>query len=182
MKKTLCLFCILLFVSTMYSDIRGQNIFLDIFFAEPRHGGFKILKHDDYDISDANHFVGSGVLALGFYKLFQSRKIKHPKVWAGVLTTSLGLLKEWEDGYREGWSIKDTILNQFGIVSFLLLSEYTHFTLTIDEVFSRPHYFGVGLRFFRTSEIKPLNSSIGFFAYYITMMKLGWVWTSTYCT
>jgi hypothetical protein len=122
-------------------------------------------KNDKLDFSHAAHFAGSGVLAVGFYKFFQSWNIKHPKVWAGVFASSLGLLKEWEDGYREGWGIYDSIFNQLGIVTFLLLSEYTHFTVTYEQVLLKPNNFGVGLRFFRTSEFKPLNTSFGFYTY-----------------
>ncbi|MFQ5824240.1 MAG: hypothetical protein ACE5JB_09315 [bacterium] len=69
MKGMLCVFCLLLFGGTIHSDVRGQNIF-DIFFGEPRKGRFKILKHDEFDISDATHIAGSGVASVGFYTLF----------------------------------------------------------------------------------------------------------------
>ena len=162
-KFTICLILMLFTVS----ETRAQFHLFD----EPRKGGFKILENDNFDITNTQHFAGSGLLALGFYKIFQTRESKQAKLKAALLASSLGLLKELEDGFREGFGIKDTIFNELGIITFLLLSDYSHFTLTFEQLFLSSKDFGLGLRFFRTSEFNLLNGSLGFFVYYSNYKK-----------
>ncbi len=130
-------------------------------FKEPRSGGFKIRQNDALDFTNSQHFVGSGILALALHQAIRNTEVKHPKVLAGILASGIGLLKEYEDGYREGWGTYDYVFNQLGIISFLLASELTHFTVTVDQVLNSGRDIGVGLRFFATDTFSPLNASFG---------------------
>ena len=93
--------------------------------------------------------------------------VKHSKVKAGLLASGLGLLKEVEDGFREGFGINDAIFDQLGVVSFLLLSDYLHYTFTFEQIISTADDRGLGVRFFKTSgRPGPLSPTLGFFVYY----------------
>lgn len=155
-------FAPLLVVLVFFSSAHAQYFL----FKHPRHGGFKFVPHDRYDFSNWQHFTGSGMLAVGFFKLFRKKNIRHAKVKAALLASTLGLLKEFEDGYREGWGVHDTIFNQLGIVSFLLLQNYTGFTLTVMPVMASAHDVGFGVRFFRSREIPFVRTSFGVFLNY----------------
>ncbi len=160
MKKYCYMIISVLILIVIQSEVQGQ------LFDSPRRGGFKFIKNDNFDITNAQHFVGSGIVAVGFYKLFKPLSMSHPKVAAGLVTSFLGLLKEYEDGHREGFGKKDAIFNQIGIVTFLLLSEYSNYTLTYEQIISSPNNLGLGIRFFRTADFTPLKTSIGLFIYY----------------
>jgi hypothetical protein len=107
------------------------------------------------------------MLAVGFYEILRSQDVSHAKMKAALLSFSCGMLKEAEDGYREGWGRIDTIFNQLGILSFLLLSDYAKFTLGIEQTYARVNDFGLSVRFFDFDRL-PMNSSIGFYALYNT--------------
>lgn len=143
-----------------------QTVAQNYLFDEPRRGGLKFIPHDNVDITNAMHFSGSGMLARGFYNLYQSRGVKHPKLWAGISACGLGLLKEYEDAYREGWGRFDTIFNQLGILSFLLLKDYTRYSFTVEQVMTPLERIGVGIRFFRSETFSLLKASVGLFGYY----------------
>jgi hypothetical protein len=144
------------------SNVLAQNYL----FKTPRRDGFKFMRNDDLDVTNFQHFVFSGMLAVGFYKTFAARNIQHAKLKAGLLSCGLGLMKEFEDGYREGWGRMDTFFNQLGIISFLLLADYSHFTLGIEPIYTSPDDYGLGLRFFHFNEVTPLRASVGFFGVY----------------
>ncbi len=137
-------------------------------FSHPREGGFKFVKDDRFDATSGMHFSGSGMLAVGFYKFFKADGSPHPKLNAALVSSALGFLKEFEDGYREGWGIKDSFLNQIGIFSFLVIGEHLHFTGTLEQAISTSENYSLGLRYFKTSEFTPLHASLGLFAHYNT--------------
>jgi len=147
-----------LFFGVTVPTIASAQYFL---FKQPRHGGFKIKSDDPFDFSNIQHFTGSGILATGFYHIFHDRGMKRPKLLAGLLASGVGLLKEFEDGYRDGFGMKDVLANEFGIATFLLATKLTHFTVTVKQVVSGPSDYGFGLRFFRTGEISPLRTTFG---------------------
>ncbi len=149
----------LLFCLGQSSTVFAQNFL----FKHPRGGGFKVKKHDELDFTNAQHFVGSGVLAVGLYKVAKNSNFKHPKVVAGVMATVVGLLKELEDGYREGWGMKDVIFNEIGIVGALVTSSAMHYTVTIKHVVMGPYDYGIGIRFFRTTDFTSLMASLGIY-------------------
>jgi len=140
--------------------VHSQNFL----FKEPRHGGFKIKKDDNFDFTNAQHFLGTGVLVVGLYKGIRATRQSHPKLTAALLATTIGLLKELEDGYREGVGVKDIIFNELGMFTFLFLADYTHYTLTLKQMVITPDEYGIGIRFFRTSDFTPFKASLGFYA------------------
>jgi hypothetical protein len=58
------------------------------------------------------------------------------------LTESLGILKEIDDGYREGWSPRDLIVDNLGILGAVISSEKLKFTGSYDseKFVIRAHY------------------------------------------
>jgi len=158
------IFICLVFLLAGLSPVNAQKYL----FGEPRQGSFKFVNDDRFDVTNGMHFSGSGMLAVGFYKFFKADGSPHPKLNAAVIACALGLLKEFEDGYREGWGIKDSIFNQLGILSFLLLGDHLHFTATLEQALSTAENYSFGVRYLRTSEFTPLNTSLGLFAHYNT--------------
>lgn len=158
------IFICLVFLLAGLSPVKAQKYL----FGEPRQGSFKFVNDDRFDVTNGMHFSGSGMLAVGFYKFFKADGSQHPKLNAAVIACALGLLKEFEDGYREGWGIKDSIFNQLGILSFLLLGDHLHFTATFEQALSTSENYSLGVRYFKTSEFTPLNTSLGLFAHYNT--------------
>ena len=138
----------LVFLLAGLSPVKAQKYI----FSEPRQGGFKFVKDDRFDATSGMHFAGSGMLAVGFYKFFKADGSPHPKLNAALVSSALGLLKEFEDGYREGWGIKDSFLNQLGILSFLLMGDQLHFTGTLEQVVPISEINSWGLRYLKTSE------------------------------
>ncbi len=132
-------------------------------FKFPRTGGFKFKQNDRFDFSNTQHFAASGVLAVGFYDVLRNAKVGHPRAWAVAITTVVGLLKELEDGYREGWGMKDVMFNELGIATFLLLQGSTRYTLTLKDFVRGPNDYGLGIRFFRSADFTPLKASLGLY-------------------
>ncbi len=157
-----CLALALFLIVGSNSTAKAQNFL----FKHPRQGEFKLKKNDRFDFSNTQHFSGSGMLAIAYYDLLKKTHVGHPKLMAAVLATGTGLLKELEDGYREGWGMKDVLSNEIGIVAFLLLDNYTNYTLTLKQVISGPNDYGVGLRFFRTADFTMLKASLGVYMAY----------------
>jgi len=137
----------------------GQNVL----FKHPRSGGFKVIKNDVYDFSNAQHFTGSGVLAVGFHKILQKKSVSNAKFKAGVLASIVGALKELEDGYRGGFGLKDLAFNHLGIIGFLYSSDFWQYTLSLKQVIVNDQSYGAGLRFFKTADFLPVNSSFGLY-------------------
>jgi len=91
----------------------------------PRDGRFKQLHpHRDswffvdqrWDLKAPDkwqHFTGS--------YLSQKLLSRHcNKYLSGAVILSVGILKEWEDAYREGWSARDVLVDILGITAGLL--------------------------------------------------------------
>lgn len=89
----------------------------------PRDGKFKQLvpqndswffvdeEHWDIKAPDKwQHFTGSYITQ----KLLSKRMNKY---FSALLVFSLGVAKEYEDAYREGWSARDLAVNSLGILS-----------------------------------------------------------------
>lgn len=164
MHKRIQISICLLFLLGGLTPVKAQKYI----FSHPRGGGFKFVKNDRFDPTSGMHFTGSGMLAVGFYKFFKADGSPHPKLNAALVSSALGLLKEFEDGYREGWGIKDSFLNQIGILSFLLIGEHLHFTGTFEQAISNSENYSLGLRYFKTSDLTRLHASLGLFAHYNT--------------
>lgn len=160
--KWLLQLAVVMAVTAITTTASAQNFL----FKFPRQGGFKFKHDDSFDFTNAQHFAASGMVAVGIYDLIHGTSIRKPKVMAGIMATMIGLLKEFEDGYREGWDPKDVMFNEIGIATFLLFNQYTHFTLTMEQVFTGTEDYGAALRFFRTSDFTPWKASLGFYLLY----------------
>ncbi|MCG8603642.1 hypothetical protein MJD09_01400 [bacterium] len=149
----------ILALTILCTDCQAQLLL----FKEPRKGGFKFLKDSKMDVTHLQHFAGSGMLAIAFYHLFESKA--HAKLKAGAAAMSLALLKEVEDGFREGFGINDAIFDQIGVISFLLLSDHLGYSLEFVPVASPPDELGAGVRFFQTKKVGGMIPTYGFFIY-----------------
>lgn len=148
------------FVALLLSHpVLGQNYFLD----EPKRGGFKIRPSETMDVTNVMHFTGSGMGALVAHRLFEKLEWPHPDLWAGGVIVALGLMKEWQDGYREGLSIYDIIANHVGILTFLAAKRHLNFRLVPEKTFGYTDGHGLGLRFLRSSGLTPVQMSFGTF-------------------
>ena len=127
---------------------------------------FKFVRHERPDVTNLQHFSGSGILAVGVFKIYNSMGWQHARLKAGLTACAIGLMKEFEDGYREGWGRIDTFANQLGIVTFLLLADYAHFTIGIEQLYQGTEDYGLGIRFFHFAQVTPLQASFGFFTLY----------------
>ncbi len=161
---------VFLFMAAFSTSVSAQNFI----FKHPRQGGFKLKEDDRFDFTNAQHFTGSGILAVGLYDLLRDSDVRSPKIMAGLLASGIGLLKEFEDGYREGWGMKDVIFNELGIITFLFVNQHTKFTLTLKQVITAPDDYGAGIRFFRSAEFSPLNTSLGIYVIYNNYSQM-WV-------
>jgi hypothetical protein len=94
----------------------------------PRDGRFKELSKDKdywYFIDRNNwlikapdkwtHYMGSYTLAEVIHQITDDKR------WASIVALGLGLLKEYDDGYREGWSRRDLLMDFSGVASAMLL-------------------------------------------------------------
>jgi hypothetical protein len=71
------------------------------------------------------HFMGS----------YLSQKLMQEKIgkWkAALMIASMGALKEFDDGFREGWSPRDLLVNHLGILGALASGERVKFTSSYD--------------------------------------------------
>lgn len=106
----------------------------------PKDGKFKALHYtvdNWYHIDKENwyikapdkwvHFMGSYAMAeIGF-------KIIGNKLTTGAISLGLGLLKEYDDGYREGWSQRDIYMDVSGTLSSLLMPDNMKFLCYYDD-------------------------------------------------
>jgi len=96
------------------------------FFSYPRDGQFKQQEGRSdpwYYKGDANweiqapdkwqHMMGS-YASSEVFSLFMDNKL------AGGIVLSLGVLKEVEDGFREGWSVRDIFMDAVGVGASLI--------------------------------------------------------------
>jgi len=96
----------------------------------PKDGLFKQLPcHKDqwYSIDRENwyikapdkwtHFMGSYALTEVINGVVKN------KIWAGIVTFGLGVLKEYDDAYREGWSGRDLYMDIGGVAASALLPD-----------------------------------------------------------
>ncbi|MFH1701294.1 MAG: hypothetical protein ABIE07_11990 [Candidatus Zixiibacteriota bacterium] len=120
----------------------GMSIFCGTVMAKsyPRDARFKELSfHKDkwYFIDHKNwyikapdkwtHFMGSRAVAE------VTAAAINDKTWGSVIALGFGLLKEVDDGYREGWSKRDIYMDVGGITSFLLMPEKIEFLAYYDN-------------------------------------------------
>ncbi|MFQ6008696.1 MAG: DUF2279 domain-containing protein [Candidatus Zixiibacteriota bacterium] len=63
------------------------------------------------------HFMGSYALAEVVYHVTEN------KGWTMLVTVGLGILKEYDDAYREGWSVRDIYMDLGGVAASTLLPD-----------------------------------------------------------
>lgn len=61
---------------------------------------------------------------MGSYALTEvTNKVVKGKVWAGIIALGMGVLKEYDDAYREGWSARDLYMDIGGVAASTLLPD-----------------------------------------------------------
>ena len=73
------------------------------------------------------HFMGSYALTEVTHSLVKN------KLMAGTISLGLGLVKEFDDAWREGWSKRDIYMDVGGVASSLLLPENIRFLAYYDQ-------------------------------------------------
>ena len=105
----------------------------------PRDGKFKQLSphNDSWFFVDEEHWdikaPDKWQHFTGFYvtQKFLSKYMN--KYVSAVLAFSLGVAKEYEDGYREGWSARDLAANTLGILSAMYDKPNAKVLCTYDQ-------------------------------------------------
>jgi len=105
----------------------------------PRDGNFKefTYRKDKWYYVDKSwyvrspdkwvHFMGSRALVeLG-------HKVTGEKTWATIIACGLGVLKEVDDSYREGWSRRDLYMDFGGVASYLIMPKNTELLAYYDS-------------------------------------------------
>ena len=94
----------------------------------PRDGRFKQLDSDSdpwYYVDHQNWYIKAPdkwTHYMGTYALTEiTHQIVRDKTLAGVFALGMGLLKEVDDGYREGWSRRDLLVDVGGVASSMFL-------------------------------------------------------------
>ena len=77
---------------------------------------------DNLDNTSLVHYAGSCTLFLGVNYWLDSEHIKDGELKAGGIVLGLGLLKELEDGFREGFGRKDFVCDFAGVFTGYLIN------------------------------------------------------------
>lgn len=89
----------------------------------PRDGKFKRLSSDRdqwFFIDKNNWYIQAPDKfqhMMGSYVLFKTTDMVMDKYLATGVTLGLGIYKEYEDAYREGWSPRDLLMDTLGVVA-----------------------------------------------------------------
>ncbi len=106
----------------------------------PRDGQFKKLplsKDPWFFVDNENWLIKSPdkfVHFMGSYSLTSiAYDLSDDKLFAGLFSIGLGLVKELDDSFREGWSMRDIYMDVGGTLSSLLAPKNTRFLCYYDE-------------------------------------------------
>jgi len=106
----------------------------------PRDGRLKQLPfYNDqwYHIDNRNWYIKAPdkwVHFMGSYALTEvTHGIVKNRLWAGAITFGLGLVKEYDDAWREGWSRRDIYMDLGGVASSLFMPEKVRFLAYYDD-------------------------------------------------
>ncbi len=105
----------------------------------PRDGRFKKIasQSDPWFFVDDEHWdIKAPDKWQHFTGCYASQKLlsKHMnKYFSGLLILSVGLYKEYEDAYREGWSARDITVDVLGIVSAMYDQPTSRVLCTYDQ-------------------------------------------------
>lgn len=89
----------------------------------PRDGKFKQLssERDQWYFIDKNNWYIQAPdkfqHMMGSYVLFKTTDMMMDKYLAAGVTLGLGIYKEYDDAYREGWSPRDLLMDTLGVVA-----------------------------------------------------------------
>jgi hypothetical protein len=89
----------------------------------PRDGKFKRLSADKdhwYFIDENNWYIQAPDKfqhMMGSYALYRTTYMMMDKYLATGVTLGLGIYKEYDDAYREGWSPRDLLMDTLGVVA-----------------------------------------------------------------
>ena len=96
----------------------------------PRDGRLKQLpfyKDQWYFIDNGNWYIKAPdkwTHFMGSYALTEvTHSVVKDKLWAGAISFGLGLVKEFDDAWREGWSRRDIYMDFGGVASSVLMPE-----------------------------------------------------------
>ena len=109
-----------------FSSLYAKDYKIPFLFEEPRRETFKVIEwnKDKIDKTSLEHIIGSGVISSSLNWYFDKKDIKYPIVKSIGITLGIGLLKEFEDGYREGFSYKDMGFNILGSTLGIVIYNY----------------------------------------------------------
>jgi hypothetical protein len=106
----------------------------------PRDGRLKQLPfHKDqwYHIDDRNWYIKAPDKWVHFMGSYALTEITHGvvknRLWTGVITLGLGLVKEYDDAWREGWSKRDIYMDLGGVASSLFMPEKIRLLAYYDD-------------------------------------------------
>ena len=106
----------------------------------PRDGSFKELSFSRdpwYFVDTQNWYIKAPdkwVHFMGSYALTEvTSKVVGENIWAGIISFGLGLVKEYDDGYREGWSRRDIYMDFGGMASSLILPDNMRLLAYYDD-------------------------------------------------
>ena len=105
------------------ANSKAGNYKIPYLFEHPRDGKFKVIpwEKDVWNKTSVEHYCGSAGLASSLNFYFDKKDSKNSILKAGAITFGLGLLKEAEDGFREGFGRKDLLADFFGIFTGILV-------------------------------------------------------------
>ncbi|MCI0405803.1 MAG: hypothetical protein L0Z48_12400 [candidate division Zixibacteria bacterium] len=145
--QTLRIFKILA-AGTMLQLLGATQIEAGFWSSYPRDGRFKQLPARAdmwYYVDDEHWAIRAPDKWQHYIGCYVSQRLLQQKIgkWKAFLVIeSLGILKEIDDGYREGWSPRDLIVDNLGILGALVSGDRLKFTGSYDtEKFTiRAHY------------------------------------------
>jgi hypothetical protein len=120
-RKGILTFAVLIFLISLFtaSELCAFGKFQNY----PRDGKFKQLSADNdqwYFIDKNNWYIQAPDKfqhMMGSYVLFKTTDIMMDKYLAAGVTLGLGIYKEYDDAYREGWSPRDLLMNTLGVMT-----------------------------------------------------------------
>jgi hypothetical protein len=89
----------------------------------PRDGEFKQISIDKdqwYFVDENNWYIQAPDKfqhMMGSYVLYKTSNMMMDKYLATGVTLGLGIYKEYDDAYREGWSPRDLLMDTLGVVA-----------------------------------------------------------------
>lgn len=117
-RKGILTFAVLIFLISSFaaSELYARGSY-------PRDGKFKQLsvnKDQWYFIDENNWYIQAPDKfqhMMGSYALYKTTNMMMDKYLAAGVTLGLGIYKEYDDAFREGWSPRDLLMDTLGVVA-----------------------------------------------------------------